>query len=59
MAKLRDLLLMKVIEVILKTITPACKKFVKKQIKTLEQKAKNTENPYDDLLVQFLKSFVA
>lgn len=52
-------LLVKVLALIISMITPELKDFLKKTIDELAEKAKATSNPFDDVLVQFLRLLVS
>jgi len=52
MSRFLEIILVKVI----KSISPELKNVIKTVLDTLEQHAKKTTNPYDDIFVELLKS---
>jgi len=48
----------KLIPLILAAISPALKQFMKGLIKTLEEEAAKTSNPWDDMFVAILKEII-
>lgn len=55
MADLKIAFLVKILETVLKSISPDLKTFIKDKIQELDTKSKATKNPFDDLLVLLLK----
>lgn len=58
MIKLPSALIAKILLVIFPLISPQIKEWIKEQLELLAEKAKQTANPIDDLLVEFLRSIL-
>lgn len=58
MASIKIDFLVRMIKIIIAKVSPGLKKAIKKGILNLEVKAKSTENPFDDLLVELLKEIL-
>ena len=56
MANLKVAFFIKVISSLIKNISPDVKEFILDNINKLDEKAQTTKNPFDDLLVDFLKA---
>jgi len=50
--------LINILQIVIKSASPAIKQELRKLIDEFEEKAKRTPNPFDDLLVFVLKSFL-
>ena len=48
-------LIIKILPIIISNISPALRETVKQIVLELEKKAKTTQNPFDDMLVELLK----
>ena len=58
MFKLPSALIAKILLVIFPLISPQIKAWLSEQLELLAEKAKQTANPIDDLLVEFLRNFL-
>lgn len=56
MGKINLSFITKLLEAVINMISPELKEYLKKMILDLEDKAKATANPFDDLLVELLKN---
>ena len=56
MASLKMTVIVKFLTVLIGNISPDVKEFIKENIDKLDEKAKTTANPFDDLLVLFLRA---
>lgn len=48
--------LWRLISLVIPVVTPALRDMLKELLNKLEESAKKTENPYDDILVEMLKA---
>ena len=56
MGKLKINLFFKIISIIITNVSPDLKEKLKAGIQDLKAKAKETKNPFDDLLMEFLEA---
>ena len=56
MPNLKLSIIVKILTALISNISPDVKQFISESIDKLDEKAKSTANPFDDLLVLFLKA---
>jgi len=56
MASLKMNIIVKILSALINNISPDVKQFINESIDKLDVKAQSTKNPFDDLLVLFLKA---